>query len=86
MQDSTNLVSNLITNLGFPIVLVLGLGYAIYKIAILYIKSVVEREKELMSNNKETLQLFQKIVSTLDKVNDKLDIVLEIKEKEKEKK
>lgn len=75
MEELTNLISNF----GFPITLVIAMGVAIYKIAVLYVKYVNEREKTLMENNKETLEILQKIVITMERMNDKIDMAIEIK-------
>lgn len=80
MQEITDLISNL----GFPIVIVLGLGFALYKLALLYMTNATEREGKLMDNNAEIIKIIQKLTITIEKINDKIDLALDQKKEEKE--
>ena len=64
-------IAQLISNLGFPIVLVLGMGWFIYQLQ----KQSVERENLLYSIIEKYSDKMEKITNTLEKVVLKLDLL-----------
>lgn len=64
-------IAQLISNLGFPIVLVLGMGWFIYQLQ----KQSVERETLLYSIIEKYSDKMEKITNTLEKVVVKLDLL-----------
>lgn len=64
-------IAQLISNFGFPIVLVLGMGWFIYQLQ----KQSVERENLLYSIIEKYSDKMEKITNTLEKVVLKLDLL-----------
>lgn len=64
-------IAQLISNFGFPIVLVLGMGWFIYQLQ----KQSVERETLLYSIIEKYSDKMEKITNTLEKVVLKLDLL-----------
>lgn len=64
-------ITQLISNFGFPIVMVLGMGWFIYQLQ----KQAVERETLLYDIIEKYGDKMEKITSTLEKVVLKLDLL-----------
>lgn len=64
-------IAQLISNFGFPIVMVLGMGWFIYKLQ----RQSVERETLLYSIIEKYSDKMEKITNTLEKVVLKLDLL-----------
>ena len=64
-------IAQLISNLGFPIVLVLGMGWFIYQLQ----KQSVDRETLLYNIIEKYSDKMEKITNTLEKVVLKLDLL-----------
>lgn len=64
-------IAQLISNFGFPIVLVLGMGWFIYQLQ----RQSVERETLLYSIIEKYSDKMEKITNTLEKVVLKLDLL-----------
>lgn len=65
------LITELITSLGFPIALVIAMGYFIFKIY----KQSVERENALMQEIKENREINKGAIETLTLYAERLNII-----------
>ena len=67
----TNEIVSLITNVGFPIVCVLGMGFFIWQIY----KQSVKREDKLYTQVEESREVNAKAIDTIAKYAEKLDTI-----------
>ena len=76
MTETIQIISNLISSLGFPIFCVLALGwflYQIYKNMMNTLDSITDNNKELVETNRE---LIKGMDIKIDNIENKLDIYI----------
>lgn len=76
MTETIQIISNLISSLGFPIFCVLALGwflYQIYRNMMNTLDSITENNKELVETNRE---LIKGMDIKIDNIENKLDIYI----------